>query len=155
MKSKELPKVLIVDDDPIFREAYTAYFSRDFQVHSASDGDDAIHKLKKYYPDAILLDLRMPQVSGIDVLQYMKLWPRMRNIPVIVVTSQRVDGKIRQELDPLPNVCEAFEKTTSPKKILAEAVRMTGVGELYRETPELFVRLRQMREESERRTTSR
>ncbi|MFH1723088.1 MAG: response regulator [Elusimicrobiota bacterium] len=131
------PKILIVDDDSDFLEAYRAYLKFRFDVHLALDGMEAINKLKEIVPSVVLLDLRMPRVSGVGVLKYMQMWPAMRAIPVIVITGQRLDRKLRDLLDSLANTYECFEKTIAPWRVAEEACLLAELGPLYRVTPEL------------------
>ena len=82
----------------------------------------------------------MPQVSGIDVLQYLQLWPQMRTIPVIVVTARRLTRPLLADLDGLANVCEIFEKTASPRTVATTVRKMVDMSRLYRHTPGLISR---------------
>lgn len=143
MASLGKPKILLVDDDPEFLETYRLFLSRHFEVSTATDGKEAIEALKGY-PEAIVLDLKMPEVSGYDVLDYMQLWPKTRDIPVIIVTSSHLDRKMHQVLDALANVCHSFEKTVSPRTVADETQRMVLMGELYRDTPRIMSRLHHM-----------
>ncbi|MEI9966653.1 MAG: response regulator [Candidatus Moraniibacteriota bacterium] len=61
--------VLIVDDNPDIREIYRVKFEREgFGTRTAEDGEKALHAMRAELPDAILLDLQMPIVDGLEVL---------------------------------------------------------------------------------------
>jgi len=64
------PSILIVDDDAAFRSVMSAELDRmDFDVSTAGTADEAMHKVTEAEPAVVLLDLRLPGASGLDVLQ--------------------------------------------------------------------------------------
>lgn len=64
----ELPRVLIVDDDPVLRTTVTRYLSEQgYNCLEAEDGTQAIDALEAHHPEVVLLDIKMPDISGIDV----------------------------------------------------------------------------------------
>ena len=80
------PKILIVDDEQSIIESLTVLLKREgFNVVSANSGTDAIEKLKSS-PDVVLADVRMPKVSGIDVLAETR--SRLPDTPVLLMTAQ-------------------------------------------------------------------
>ena len=99
-------RVLLVDDEEDFTEAVGFWLtSRGHTVSKARDGEQALNYLyrREEYerrpggdPILILLDLKMPKVNGIEVLKEMKADIRLRNIPVVVVTSSRENPDIRK-----------------------------------------------------------
>jgi len=137
METKGKTKLLLIDDDPDFVEAYKRYLAGFFDVQSALDGDSGLRMISERRPEAVLLDLRMPRVSGVEVLETMQKRPDLRAIPVIVLTGQHLDEKTRRELGAMANVCQALEKSAPPAQVCTEAERAALLGELYRETPEL------------------
>jgi two-component system, chemotaxis family, chemotaxis protein CheY len=83
------PRVLLVEDDRATREMFDyALRIGGFDVSTAADGLGALRALDQHYiPDVIVLDLDLPQVSGIDVHQEIVSHADTRAIPVIVVTG--------------------------------------------------------------------
>lgn len=80
--------VLIIDDDTTLREMYEDYLKANgFDVLSAQDGEEGLDKAKASKPTAVLLDLMMPKINGIEVLRRMKADDDMKGIPVIVFTA--------------------------------------------------------------------
>ncbi|MCR4717613.1 MAG: EAL domain-containing protein [Lachnospiraceae bacterium] len=81
--------VLVVDDEDINRELLGAMLSDEYEVLYAEDGDIALEILKENYEaiSAVLLDLIMPNMNGIDVLKIVKEDPKLSAIPVIVLTA--------------------------------------------------------------------
>lgn len=81
--------VLVVDDDPKAVEIISAYLEHaNHSVLRAYGGTEAIHIAKLQTPDLIVLDLMMPEVSGFEVVEALKLDKRTAKIPIIIVTSK-------------------------------------------------------------------
>ncbi len=84
-------KVLVVDDDMINRKLMTAMLKKNpaiEEIIEASDGQEAITLLRDLNDiNLVLLDIIMPVMDGIAVLQIMNSDPAMQNIPVIVLTT--------------------------------------------------------------------
>ena len=62
--------ILVVDDEEIIREFLLEVLGEDYQVSTASDGDEAIEKIKTTKYDLIITDLKMPRVSGEEVVKF-------------------------------------------------------------------------------------
>jgi two-component system response regulator len=105
--SEELVEILMVEDNPHDEElALHALKKHDFpvQVTVVRDGAEALDYLfcKGDYsyrrientPKVILLDLKLPKVDGLQVLQRIKTDPRTKNIPIVVLTSSRHETDI-------------------------------------------------------------
>jgi signal transduction histidine kinase/DNA-binding response OmpR family regulator len=102
LESSELTqskRVLLVDDDEVSR-----YLVRNlldpagFQFVEAADGQDAMQKAEEALPDLIVLDVVMPELSGIEVLRSLKGNPRTSKIPVVIHTSKKLDASERHSL---------------------------------------------------------
>src|SRR5947208_2669417 len=94
MSSIEKPFVLLVDDNEATCTLITAVLQRDFAVDVASDGSEAMERLRTNHYAAILLDLRMPQPDGFAVLQFLKEQsPRLLRT-VLVVTASLTQAEI-------------------------------------------------------------
>jgi DNA-binding response OmpR family regulator len=80
-------RVLIVDDDPSMSRFLTSYLSRqNFDVNSASSGEEAIRMFRVYDPSLVLLDMNMTGIDGIETLERLKqIKPE---VSVIVVSGQ-------------------------------------------------------------------
>jgi CheY-like chemotaxis protein len=83
--------ILVVDDDPHFRDLYQAALRiRGFNVTTASNGLAALHSIERQRPSLVILDLNMPCVDGWGVLQELGSNDDTKAIPVIVVTGEDV-----------------------------------------------------------------
>ncbi len=80
--------ILLVDDNENDRFLWAETVkSFGYQVQVASSGEQALQQVQISVPDLILLDLKMPGLSGLDVSQKLRSNPRFRNIPIIMLTS--------------------------------------------------------------------
>jgi CheY-like chemotaxis protein len=81
-------KVLICDDDEATRQLVAAILgSEDYELVFASDGFEALARARAERPDAILLDLMMPKLDGIETCLQLKDDPEVAGIPVLVLTA--------------------------------------------------------------------
>jgi len=102
--------VLVVEDDPWIRSLMTDLLAGEgYSVVQASDGKAGLEMAEETDPDVILLDLAMPEKSGLDVLHELKTSKPTQDIPVIVVSAyamlmmgsdaRRADGVIQKPFD--------------------------------------------------------
>lgn len=77
--------ILVVDDEEIIREFLYEVLSEEYDITLAADGDEAIEKLGNCCYDLIITDLKMPRVSGEEVVKFAK--SRNPNCPVIVISG--------------------------------------------------------------------
>lgn len=81
-------KVLVVDDDPDFNLIVQKYLKKNgFAVDGAYNGIEGMEKIRQNRPDAIVLDVMMPEKSGHDVCRELKEDPELSEIPVVLLTS--------------------------------------------------------------------
>jgi len=90
MKKKN--SVLIVDDDMLNLMELTHILQPDYKVHAVRDGFSALEKAHVYSPDLILLDVIMPEMNGLEVLEKLKESEKTRAIPVIFITGSKEEG---------------------------------------------------------------
>jgi two-component system, sensor histidine kinase and response regulator len=80
--------ILVVDDEPDNFEVIEALLPSDkYALHYASRGEDAITSLNIFRPDAILLDVMMPDIDGIEVCKRIKAMTQRQAIPIIMITA--------------------------------------------------------------------
>jgi DNA-binding response OmpR family regulator len=125
------PHVLVVEDDPSVRGLlHTLLAAEGYDVATASDGLAGLVKASSRKPSLILLDLMMPDLGGIRVLEELRGDPALADVPVIVVT-----GKV----DAVPSLRDVlgedsvFAKPFGVAELLARVADVTGgpgTGEL-------------------------
>jgi CheY-like chemotaxis protein len=92
--------VLVVDDDPSAVELMSAYLSRPgFSVLRAYGGQEGIELARQHVPDLAVLDLVMPDVGGIEVVEALKREPGTANIPIIMVTAKQFTLEERLQIN--------------------------------------------------------
>jgi CheY-like chemotaxis protein len=92
--------VMVVDDEADGREVVARFLARmGHQVSSAQDGRDALRKLMTDTPDALVLDMRMPGLDGVGLLEVMRAYLRWHDLPVIVVSAHARGDEITRASD--------------------------------------------------------
>ena len=87
-------KVLVVDDERQIRDLLGEFLEREgYEVLLSSAGEEAIELAERKIPHAILLDVKMPGIDGIEVCKRLKAEPKTQFIPVIMITGY-VDNKM-------------------------------------------------------------
>ena len=117
--------VLIVEDNELnmklFRDLLEAH---GYQTSGTSNGFEALDLVRKMRPDLILMDIQLPQVSGLEVTRWIKDEPELRAIPVVAVTAFAMKGdeeRIRE------GGCEAYiSKPISVSHFLDTVRRLLG-----------------------------
>jgi two-component system cell cycle response regulator DivK len=117
--------VLIVEDNELnmklFRDLLEAH---GYLTSGTSNGVEALDLVRKMRPDLILMDIQLPQVSGLEVTRWIKDDPELRSIPVVAVTAFAMKGdeeRIRE------GGCEAYlSKPISVGKFIETVRRFIG-----------------------------
>ncbi len=92
-------KVLVVEDEEILMTALREELSTGgYESEGASDGVEGLEKAKSFKPDLILLDLLMPKMDGMEMLQKLKEDSTTRDIPVVILTNLSDYEKISEAL---------------------------------------------------------
>jgi putative two-component system response regulator len=90
-------RILIVEDDPFLRKASESGLKRrGFTIMTACNGEEALRQVRINTPDLILLDLVMPTLSGIEVLEALKQNKQTCNIPVLILSNSSMDADIKK-----------------------------------------------------------
>lgn len=80
--------ILVVDDDPEIRKIVSEFLSpRGFKVRIAENGTQALESVEKEIPDLILLDIRLPDITGIEVCRRLRIQERSSKVPIIFVSG--------------------------------------------------------------------
>jgi CheY-like chemotaxis protein len=90
-------KILIIEDDPVTRTIYDHFLkTHGYATVTAKDGTEGLEQLAAISPDAIVLDLMMPKLSGVEVLKRLRVQDAYRNLPVIVLSNACVPTLVEQ-----------------------------------------------------------
>ena len=111
----QIPHILICDDDPIVHESLRLYIENEHYTHSdAYDGAESLKKVEEDKPDLILLDVMMPEMSGLDVCREVR---KTHSTPIIILTAkgEEIDRVLGLELGADDYIVKPF----SPREVVA------------------------------------
>ena len=81
-------KILLVEDDPLMVRMYQRKLLTDgYEVGVAVNGEEGLVKVRSFSPDVVLLDIMMPKLNGLQVLERMKADPTTAHVPVVILTN--------------------------------------------------------------------
>ena len=95
-----MAKILIAEDEPDIRElvAFMLRFAG-HEVVAASNGEEAVQTAAREIPDLILMDVRMPRMTGYDACRAMKANPDLHDVPVVFLSAKGQEAEIQSGLD--------------------------------------------------------
>lgn len=116
-----LRQVLVVDDSKVMRDMITACLRPEQQVAftHAGSGLEAIEKLSLMPYDLVVLDLNMPDIGGIEVLEFVRGQDRLKTLPIMVVTTRGDEGSRERAL--AAGADRFLTKPFAPEVLLSEA----------------------------------
>jgi two-component system, OmpR family, response regulator RegX3 len=127
------PLVLVVDDEESYRQALASGLNREgFAVECAGDGREALRLFHRVHPDLVLLDVMLPDLSGIEVCQQMRA---LKAVPIIMVTARdaEVDVVLGLELGASDYVPKPFRLRELVARMRAVLRRGAAVAEHHEE----------------------
>jgi DNA-binding response OmpR family regulator len=95
-----MARILIAEDEPDIRElvAFTLRFAG-HEVTATSNGEEALQQASLIIPDIIIMDVRMPRMTGYDACRAMKTDVALKDIPVVFLSAKGQDAEIQTGLD--------------------------------------------------------
>jgi two-component system chemotaxis response regulator CheY len=117
---------LVVDDSKVMRDMIVACLRprADFTFAHASSGLEAIERLSLRPVDLVVLDLNMPDIGGIEVLQFVRGQDRLSSVPIIVLTTRGDEQSRAGSLE--AGATRFMTKPFTPQTILAEVESVLG-----------------------------
>jgi chemosensory pili system protein ChpA (sensor histidine kinase/response regulator) len=86
------PTVMVVDDSLTVRKVTQRLLTREgYTVLLAKDGVDALRQLQEATPDVMLVDIEMPRMDGFDLTRNVRADPKLKHIPIVMITSRTAD----------------------------------------------------------------
>lgn len=113
--------ILVVDDSKVMREMVIACLRAmsGLQFTQAASGLEAIEKLSLQPFDLVVLDLNMPDIGGVEVIEFVRAQDKLRNLPILVVTTRGDEGSRSRVME--AGASRFLTKPFTPEAILAEA----------------------------------
>ena len=100
MKTVEPKKIIIVEDEPDTAEMFAEMMRLSgYHVLKSYGGSPAIALISTEIPDAVVLDVMMPDLNGLEVLRYLRRDSRLKKIPVIVVSARSLPSDIKSGIE--------------------------------------------------------
>ncbi len=95
-----MAKILIAEDEPDIRElvAFMLRFAG-YEVMAASNGEEAVQAATREVPDLVLLDVRMPRMTGYDACRIMKANPDLHDVPIVFLSAKGQEAEIQSGLE--------------------------------------------------------
>jgi two-component system alkaline phosphatase synthesis response regulator PhoP len=95
-----MTKILIAEDERDIRDlvSFSLKFGG-FEVVQASNGQEAVERAQVEMPDLILMDVRMPKMTGYEACKALKALPAMRHIPVVFLSAKGQESEIQQGVE--------------------------------------------------------
>ena len=119
------PLVMVVDDSLTVRKITSRMLTREgFEVVTAKDGVDGLQQLQDIEPDIILLDIEMPRMDGFEFARNMRADPKVKHIPIIMITSRTADKHRNRALE--LGVNEYMGKPYQEEQLLVMIRQYTG-----------------------------
>lgn len=119
------PRVLIADDDPIMARLLELHLTREhYRTAQAPDGLTALEIARLQPPDLALVDLMLPAMSGFELLAAFQGDPRLKAVPVVIVTGQGRDTVRARLLE--DGATDVFTKPFSPRALLLRIAEILG-----------------------------
>jgi DNA-binding NarL/FixJ family response regulator len=126
MSDQPLIRVLSVDDHPMMREGIAAIINNQpdmLLVAEARDGGEAIRRFREHRPDVTLMDLRLPDISGIDAL--IAIRAEFADARIAILTTYKGDAEIQRALEA---GAHGYLLKSMPPQDLVEAIRQIHQG---------------------------
>jgi putative two-component system response regulator len=136
-------RILIVDDDPLVRETMRDYVEHlGYAVRDAGSAEEALAEIAKDQPDLVLLDVRMPGITGIELCRQLKGDPATHLIPIVLLTAEReLDSRVAGLA---AGADDYFTKPVHPRELgarLRSLIRLKRVVEELEEAESLITSL--------------
>lgn len=94
-----MPTILLVDDDAEMLRLYKMILEEEFDVLTAQNGNKALEVIKESHPELVLLDVMMPNMNGIEVLEHIKANPETAATNVVMFTNLADENYKQAALD--------------------------------------------------------
>lgn len=119
-----MKKILIIEDDQIVANIYRNKFSVEgYNVEIAHDGHTGVETIRSFRPDAVILDLMLPKITGVEVMKQVRAEPDFQKLPIIVFSNTYLSNMVQEAWKAGATKC--LSKANCTPKQLIDVVRST------------------------------
>jgi signal transduction histidine kinase len=111
------PLVMVIEDDDELRAFIAETLSAHYRVEVASDGEEGLERVRKIRPDAVVSDIAMPRLDGIELCRRLRSSPETGLLPIILVTARRHLDRMVEGFD--AGASDYISKPFHPRELLA------------------------------------
>ncbi len=113
------PLILVVDDEKDIVEIICDLLAAEgFRTRAAYDGQQALEEIARQRPDAVILDIKMPVLDGLEVIRRIRAEPSTASLPIVVLTATQVIQELQDRFREL-RVATWISKPFEPEDLLA------------------------------------
>jgi two-component system alkaline phosphatase synthesis response regulator PhoP len=120
-----MTKILVAEDEKDIRElvSFSLKYSG-FEVFTAVDGQEALEKALEIKPDVIMMDVRMPRMTGYEACAKMKEIDELKDVPVIILSAKGQDSEIQAGLN--AGAYEYILKPFAPDELIEKVKKIVS-----------------------------
>ncbi|MDO4872337.1 MAG: response regulator [bacterium] len=119
-----MTKIAIIEDDAMIAQMYQMKFELDgFNVEISNNGEDGLRMVENFKPDLLLLDVKIPKIDGIRLLEKIRARKDFANLPVILLTNSD-RSEIPEDINHLKITDYIVKANLTPRQV-AEKVKNT------------------------------
>ncbi len=118
-------KILVIDDEKHWRNLFRSFLKDyNFDIHEAFDGQSGINKAREIKPDIIILDNKMPNLTGLEAVRIFRSDPELKNIPIIMATAMEFTDSMVEYIK--MDVHDFIKKPFEVKDFIEKIEKLTG-----------------------------
>lgn len=133
-----MAKILLIEDDNLMIRMYQRKLKADgYEIEVALNGEEGLERVKTFNPDLVLLDIMMPKMNGLQVLEKMKADDEIKNIPVILLTNLSGSDADKDKGLELGAVAYLVKSNMKPDEVIAKVKEVLAGYTHGQEVPEV------------------
>ncbi len=114
------PRIVVLDDNEMFAELLAAALEEEFEISVGHSGLQGLALCLERPPAAVVSDVGMPELDGVQMIRELARRPELARIPVVIVTATHFNTISREDLSVFPQVKRVLSKMQSVETIAAE-----------------------------------
>ncbi len=135
--------ILVIEDDSLIAGIYQGQLEREgFNVEVAHDGETGLSKINELQPDGVLLDLMLPKITGMEIIQKIRVQERFKQLPIVVFSNSFVPNLFQKARE--AGATNVFNKASSRPSEMVKALKVAcgldSTGAPPRTATEIFPR---------------